>query len=106
MSIKAQLMADADIFFNTEEFAEVHDVELEGMQYRIPVIVEKEKSGVYEKQWDGVYQSSLTVFIRKSDVPRRPVREQIFGLDGNQYVVVDCREDIGVLEVDLAVPEG
>lgn len=106
LSIKSQIMADADIFFNVDEFAEVHTVELEGVQYQIPVIVEKEAVGKYEKQWDGVYQATFTVFFRKSDVARSPVREQIFGLDGKQYIVVDCKDDIGVVEVDLAVPEG
>lgn len=63
MSIKSQIIADNAIFFNTDEFADIHTIELEGATYSIAAVVEKTTSGKYERQWDGVYNSSLTIFI-------------------------------------------
>lgn len=106
MNFKDVMNADiANVFLNTEELAEKHVIELEGEPYTIPAIIEKTAFSKFEKQWDGVYQSSLTIFLCKSNIARAPIRGQMVVVDGKQYNVAECIEDMGMLEMHLEVPD-
>ena len=67
--------------------------------------IEKNVINQYKKQWDGVYQTSLTVFFKESNVKRKPVKDQILKLDGKSYIVAKCDAELGMLEVCIEVPE-
>jgi len=106
MALKEQITADLAIFFNNNELADQHTIELEDVIYNeISAIVEKTTSGKYEKQWDGVYNSSLTIFMNKSDIARKPIRGQLIILDGKQYNVAECIDEMGMLEIRVEVPD-
>ncbi|MBP2654246.1 MAG: hypothetical protein H6Q73_1815 [Firmicutes bacterium] len=105
MTLKSQILADTDIFLNTDEFAEVCSVELKGVTYNIPAVISMDESLAFAKGWEGVYQSNVIVSFRTSDVASKPVRNQILILNGKSYVVTDCQEEIGMLVVKLEVPE-
>lgn len=105
MSIKEQIAANVRMFLNVDEFADEHKIELEGVTYDIVVVVEKTISDKYEKQWDGVYNSSLTIFMSKSDIARKPIRGQLLILDGKQYNVAKCIDEMGMLEIRVDVPD-
>ncbi|MBP2655401.1 MAG: hypothetical protein H6Q73_2970 [Firmicutes bacterium] len=105
MTLKSQILADTDIFLNTDEFAEMCSIELEGVTYNIPVVISSDENLAFSKGWDGVYQSNVTVAFRTSDVKRKPVKNQVLVLNGKSYVVVNCSDEMGMLVVKLEVPD-
>lgn len=106
MSLKDIIASDInDVFLDTDEFAELCTVELEGVEYNIPVVIGQDETLGYSKPWDGVYQSDLTVAFSAADVARKPVKGQDLGLNGKQYLVSDCSDAKGLLIVKLGAPD-
>lgn len=105
MSIKSQIISDNAIFLDTDAFADLHTVELEGVIYSIPVVVEDETSDKYDQQYGGVYQTVMTIFFSESVVPRAPIQGELLLLDGVTYLVAKCITSLGMLEVKLAEPD-
>ena len=106
MTFKDQVMADLNVFLNTDEFAEIHAIELEGVRYEIPSLIGKDASVAYGKQWEGTYQSDLTIMFKASAITRRPVKGQEIIFDGKWYMIAECKNDMGMLVLSLEVPEG
>lgn len=115
---KDQIAADLDVFINSAEFAEEHD--LNGMTVKAvvqsPTSQERWINGVNYSIYDGVSGESYTVYCRKADlmdVPLSdqrfaedssqllPVHGQRFDLDGVICIVDSVTDDMGILTIEL-----
>jgi hypothetical protein len=102
--LKNYIALDLATFFNLDEFADLHDID--GQQ--VPAIIDSDVLKKFSRGSmqrmpynDGVYTSETMLFVRESDLGYRPVIGQHLRLDGEHYLVTDCTENAGVLEITL-----
>lgn len=105
LRLRDYFFSDAETFINNNEFAKTHNID--GLD--IPVVVDSDilkiRSNNKSEQYDGVYSGVVAVFVKASDLPERPVFGQPLRLDGKLYLVKECNEDMGVLEIILEANE-
>ena len=104
MGFKDQVNADLDVFLNLDEFAETHNVD--GRQVKCIIDLDNlQKFRVNQREinYQGVYGSYKTLFVKAADLPSRPVVGQRLRVDGELYLVTQCSETDGMLEVSLEV---
>ena len=106
MNFKEQLDKDLNVFINIDEFAEQH--ELDGKL--LPVVVDgddfKEFSGILEMEnaMRGIFQTTLTVYVKSSDFEKPDVGSRLT-LDDKSYFVTSVSESAGVLKIVLSAYE-
>ena len=94
---------------NEEDFAEEH--ELNGTTCKAVVQGELTgerkfnigKSGIV---YDDVYAADVVVHVKKEYLPEVPVRDEIFYLDGESFIVENCTDDMGILTIGLTANRG
>lgn len=91
-----------NIFFNFEEFGEEHTISGK----KIVCIFDQDKFEAKRRNSlitteDGVYQSGITIFLPTHSFKYRPHAKEVIVIDGNKYTVEECKEDMGVLEMDV-----
>ena len=90
-------------FINADEFAEAHNIN--GVDGIICVIdsdiIQERNSQSYSEYSEGVFQTQVMVFVAASELPERPVKGEIFRLDGDLYQVFECAENDGMLEITI-----
>lgn len=105
MRFKDFIQRDLDVFLNLDEFAEMH--EIDGQE--IAAVVDKDIIKTYSnnkyERYDGVYKGEIIVYIKADDFTKRPVFGQHIRVDGKLYLVVECNEDAGILEIVLGSNE-
>lgn len=103
--LRDYLASDLATFLNLDEFAEMHDID--GLQVAAVVDsdVLKIRSDRKSERYDGVYAAELAVYVKAADLPNRPVYGQHMRLDGKLYLVVECTEAEGILEIVLGANE-
>jgi hypothetical protein len=107
MGFYDDVLADVkDVFLELNEFAQTQTIELEGEQYTLPILVDRNVIQAFVKNWDGVSQAELSIAFCASEVTRRPIKGQAMKFNDKRYMVAKCSEEIGLLIVDLEVPEG
>lgn len=103
--LRDYLLSDTAVFFNLDEFAELHDID--GLQ--VPVIVDsdvlKTRSNNKTERYDGIYAAEIAVYVKTVDLPARPVYGQHVRLDGKLYTVIESTETGGILEIVLRANE-
>lgn len=92
------------VFLNTDEFAGEHRINGKFMPVQVDEneLLERDKSGAGAHS-DGLYKSRRLIYVAKSDFGSRPAVGALLNLDGKQYRVVDCRDEAGVLSIELGV---
>lgn len=104
MSLKDQLLSDLDaVFFNLDEFAEIHNID----NRQISIIVDNDKlQERSKKEYDGISTGEILYYVKASEFGKRPEpgTPQIF--DGRQMYIFDSREDMGVYEIILTQNRG
>ena len=92
------------VFFNLDEFAEIHNIDGRDM----PAVVDKDLLQERPRQpmelylaSEGVYIDQILVFVRTSDFGDPPVIGQHIHLDGELYRVSKCAENAGIIEITL-----
>ena len=104
MSLKDRLTKDLDkIFFNTDEFAEVHTIDGVEMTVIITEVDTEEATMSYglmkstlnpkEKQ---IYRDAWEIYIRKSELTRKVTPNSIIDLDGKKMWVWDVYDTEGM----------
>lgn len=97
--------SDLNVFLNTDEFAEVHNID--GID--LPAVIDSDEMKTYSnnksEQYDGIYAGRLVVYVEAAGLPDRPVFDQQIRLDGSLYLVVECTEDNGILKIVLEANE-
>lgn len=99
MGFKDQLSADLAVFFNPEEFSDVHNID----ERNLSVIVDndrlKERS---QKEYDGITIGEILFFVKATDYGSRPEVGAPIVFDGRQMFVFNAREDMGLYEIILS----
>lgn len=102
--LKDYVASDLATFFNLGEFAKLHDIDGQQVTAVVDRDVIKEYARLSERR-DGVYVGEIAVFVRSTDLPDRPVKGQHLRLDGELYLVSQCAESDGMLEITLEANE-
>lgn len=93
-------------FINALEFADLHDIN--GTEVLAVVdrdVLEERNARSYAEYAEGVYSAQIKVYVDAADMPNRPVRGALFRLDGERYLVDECGENMGVLEITIEANE-
>jgi len=98
---KEQIEADLDVFFNTDEFAEEH--EIDGVT--MPVIIDNDMLKEQQRKMmdpSGFFLVDLVFHVKKSCFLRRPEAGNIMMFDKKPRRIADVQEDTGVYTITLA----
>ena len=103
MSFKQVVANDiVNAFINTLEFADCHTLGGVNLKCVIDEQRYKDKQTVGQSlEIDGVYKDTLTLFCSTLDVSYRVKKGQMIDLDGVEFEVLECAEDMGIYEIDL-----
>lgn len=97
-SFKDYLAKDADIFFNSNEFGEWHNID--GADKLIIIdqdLLEHRKI----KYAEGTYSGDLLFYIKKSDLDERPLEDSVMRYDDEPMKVSKVQEDIDTYIITL-----
>ena len=99
MSFKEQILKDLDaVFFNLDEFAELHRVE--GVQ--IAVVVDNDRLNKLKKgQILGLVEADMLLMGREVDFPANLEPGRLLNVDGREMLVANSGKDMGMVEVAL-----
>lgn len=99
MSFKEQILKDLDaVFFNLDEFAELHRVE--GIQ--IAVVVDNDQLNKLKKgQILGLVEADMLLMGRETDFPASLEPGRLLNVDGREMLVANSGKDMGLVEVAL-----
>jgi len=89
------------VFLNQEEFAEEHTVNGRPMPIQVDEneLLERDKAaGTHQ---DGLYKSRRLIYVSASDFGSRPAIGSLLDLDGRQYKILDCKDEVGILSIEL-----
>lgn len=98
MSFKDEILKDIDnVFLDLEEFGEEHTIDGESVVCMFDDDALKIRSGSNELS---VSESSLLLFAKESDLPRKVVGDDLI-IDGRIYIVDDWKVNLGIAEIAL-----
>ena len=98
MSFKDQIAADLNaIFLNTEEFAEIHNVEYKA----ISCVLDMDDSKIGGGKVLGVSEPQIRLFAKIGDLPPRKNPGNNLNIDGYDYMIDSWAEDMGMATVTL-----
>ena len=66
----------------------------------------KVRSAQDSEQYDGIFLTLTKLYVKKTDLPKRPVYGKVFRLDEKPYTVVDCADEAGVWVITLGLNDG
>ena len=99
---KDYLSQDLSTFFNSDEFAELHDIN--GRQFF--VILDNDRlSQRTQREYEGIYVGDLLFYVSASDYGARPKPGEVIKFDQAPYEVFDVKEDGGIYEIVLKASE-
>jgi hypothetical protein len=108
MPFKDFVNRDLGTFINVDEFSEFHNIDGVDIPALIDSDVLKERPRqpieLYHSA-NGVYVSSIVLYVRETDLGFRPVILQHMKVDGTLYTVSNCTESMGLLEIVLEANE-
>lgn len=105
LSFKEQIVADnLGTFLNAEEFAELHD--LNGVQalavvQKLSTNSEVSTGDVATDNVYGLYGEAVQVNFAADLLPELPAYGDPYILDGRQYIVNSCNNDMGMITLEL-----
>lgn len=99
MSFKEQIQKDLDnVFFNLDEFGEVHRIE--GVE--IAVVIDSDQLNELKKgQILGLIEADTLIMGRAVDFPDYLEPGRLLNVDGRELIVANSGEDMGLVEVAL-----
>lgn len=99
MSLKDRILEDINsVFLNLEDFGETHTIDGKSVICMFDDDALKIRSGSNELS---VSESTLLLFAKESDLPRRKVVGEDIMIDGRIYIVDDWKVNLGIAEVVL-----
>ena len=99
MSLKDRMFSDIDrVFLNLEDFGESHTIDNKLVVCMIDDDALKIRSGSNELS---VSESTLLLFAKESDLPKRKVAGEDLLIDGRVYIVDDWKVNLGIAEIVL-----
>ena len=98
MNFKKRLAQDIDtVFFNTNEFADWHDINGD----RICCHIDLDLTDQSENQFEGVYRNSVTLYLKSGSLVRRPVENEPMYVDDRMYFVRSVSDEMGAWVIVL-----
>lgn len=88
-------------FLNLEEFGDIHAVN--GVP--LPCVLDTDVLTEGHPALEGVFLNVLTLYVKTSDLPRRPVEGELLYLDGKMHIVRRVAEEMGVLVITMEANE-
>ncbi len=102
MGFKEMVQKDLDVFFNQEEFSEIHLIN--GVQ--LPVVIDNDQLMKRSKvEYQGISVGQLLFYVKSSLIPE-PSQGDPFTFDNKLMYVFDVREDCGMYEIILQQNRG
>ena len=100
MGFKDQVAADrVGVFLDVEFFGEM--VRVEGK--KIPVVIDEDKLKERKGSQDlAIAESTLLFYVKTEDLPPNLVRGDNLNFNGREYIVDECKDDMGVSTVVLS----
>lgn len=83
-------------FINTSEFGEWHDIDGKAVAVMLDIDRLNER-----RDKAGLSAEEIYFYVASSDLPRRPVPENIMMFDRRPFRIVECPENDGVYEIVL-----
>lgn len=107
INFKEDLKKDLNVFFNIKEFAQEH--EIDGKTVIIVVNDDVLKgfntTSQYNDYTEGVFLASKTIYVKKEDFNKKPIKGQRLRLD-NKYYYVELVKELGeIYEITLVANE-
>lgn len=94
------------VFINPLEFADKHNINGQAVDAVIDRDVIRERQLPTAAEYsEGVFREEMLVYVDAADLRRKPVRGEIFRLDGDLYLVSEVAENMGVLEITIQANE-
>jgi len=103
MGFKEQLAEDMRVFFNPDEFAELHMIN--GAETLV-IVDDEELAELYlrrETETDSLFTDSMLIFVQKSELNFEPVPKQYMDFDGEIYKITDVKFTDGMYAIVLGV---
>ena len=101
MSLHDQIPEDLNIFLDTDDFGEMHDLNATVCAAVVQEISAEEELTSGENVHLGLYGTVLQVHCREQDLPEVPAYGQAFYLDEKLFLVVSCARNAGMLTIKL-----
>ena len=99
MSFKDEMLNDIDnVFLNLEEYGETHTIDNKPVVCIYDDDALKMRSGSNELS---VSESTLLIFAKESNLPKRKVAGDELIVDGRIYIVDDWKVNLGMAEIAL-----
>lgn len=102
MSLKDIIEQDLNIFFNTDEFATIHNIG--GREF--PIVMDNDRlSQLTKKDYDGLYIGDLLFYVSALELGTKPKPGNVILFDEKPYIIFDAKEDDGIYEIILKASE-
>lgn len=101
-SFKEIINQDIDnIFINTSEFSDIHNVDGRNMPIQIDdnEVIEREKKA--KSNMDGVYVKQKLIYVKAKDFGSLPAIGRQIMLDGKRYLITDSTDEYGIYTITL-----
>ena len=104
-AFKEQVEADiAEVFINTDEFADEHDINGTVVNAVFQELdTEEYLSRAYAQNLEGITGQTFVLHVKKSDLPDAIVDQNVIYVDGEPYRVNQTTDDMGMLTMILEV---
>lgn len=90
------------VFLNPLEFADEHLINGQRVTAMVDSDIIKERNAPTAAEYaEGVFLEEKLVYVAEGDLLRRPVKGELFRLDGERYLVKEVAENDGVLEITI-----
>ena len=97
------------VFFNVEEFAEMCNIDYDGVEYSAPVVIDKNilqdrKQSASDHEAE-LARREVMVYIMAESLPVTPQKNHCISINGQEYVIVENSGDNGLHELVCEVYE-
>ena len=101
-TFKELLRRDVDeIFFNEDEYSEVHDIDGEKMTAMIDDMEHVEREKKMKSNMDGIHARQILLYVKAHEFGALPAQGRILKLDGRRYTVLDTVDEGSVYTITL-----
>lgn len=92
------------IFLNEKEFADTYNIDGKDILAVIDTdLIHERNKRSYAEFAEGINQGQIILFVSRKDFPVLPVKDQSMKINGNNYIVDEVSDNVGVLEITLTV---
>lgn len=101
MTFREAVNDDLDVFFNLDEFAEIHSID--GTE--TPIIIDddalEELKNTRDTNYDGLYKAVLLFYVKPMDIGGKPAIDALIRVDDKPYRVIGASGNDDVLKIIL-----